>query len=302
MDFDHENSLMLIAQDSLVDWSHIEDFHPDVSQLVSEPYALVPLPDSIDDFDEFSCFCSSTPISDVSQALSVAPYQQYLSYTIPHELQLDGLELDSFLWSIENFPSHCEDIIKETVPGNITPSLTKDTTIINSSSSSSSSSSKICSVNASTSSSRSLHEKRRRRIEQRRTGRSRLINVSFDEMRNYFYMPITQAAKEMSVGLTVLKKRCRELGIHRWPHRKMKSLKSLIHNVQELGKDSSEESIRKEVEMLDMHRRLMEDNPEIELTERTKKLRQACFKANYKRRRESTTSPALVITPNESYS
>jgi len=45
-------------------------------------------------------------------------------------------------------------------------------------------------------------------------------------------MPITRAARELNVGLTVLKKRCRELGIARWPHRKMKSLKSLILNVQ----------------------------------------------------------------------
>nr|GLL29742.1 protein RKD1-like [Ipomoea trifida] len=36
----------------------------------------------------------------------------------------------------------------------------------------------------------------------------------------YFYMPITKAARELNVGLTLLKKRCRELGIRRWPHRK----------------------------------------------------------------------------------
>lgn len=48
----------------------------------------------------------------------------------------------------------------------------------------------------------------------------------------YFYMPITQAAKELNVGLTLLKKRCRELGIRRWPHRKLMSLQTLIKNVQ----------------------------------------------------------------------
>jgi hypothetical protein len=30
---------------------------------------------------------------------------------------------------------------------------------------------------------------------------------------------IHEAAREMGVGLTVLKKRCRELGIKRWPFR-----------------------------------------------------------------------------------
>lgn len=48
----------------------------------------------------------------------------------------------------------------------------------------------------------------------------------------YFYMPITQAAKELNVGLTLLKKRCRDLGIRRWPHRKLMSLQTLIRNVQ----------------------------------------------------------------------
>jgi hypothetical protein len=51
----------------------------------------------------------------------------------------------------------------------------------------------------------------------------------------YFYMPITQAARELNVGLTLLKKKCRELGIPRWPHRKMKSLQTLINNVQVLS-------------------------------------------------------------------
>ena len=59
-------------------------------------------------------------------------------------------------------------------------------------------------------------------------------DISYSKLSNYFSMPITQAAKELKVGRTVLKKKCREFGIPRWPHRKMKSLESLIHNVQVL--------------------------------------------------------------------
>jgi RWP-RK domain len=69
-------------------------------------------------------------------------------------------------------------------------------------------------------------------MERRDTGRARLAHISYNEIKQYFYMPITQVAKEIKVGLTILKKRCRELGILRWPHRKMKSLRSLIRNVQ----------------------------------------------------------------------
>lgn len=115
----------------------------------------------------------------------------------------------------------------------------------------------------------------------------------------------------------------------RWPHRKIKSIKCLIDNVkvshhsdtdarnttflgfyvigasprfmfllifsinltlfpykywlQELG-------LTNEIEMLEEHKRKLEQLPEMELTERTKKLRQACFKANYKKRRSMQAS------------
>jgi hypothetical protein len=66
-----------------------------------------------------------------------------------------------------------------------------------------------------------------------RTDRARSEKVlTFEIVSQYFLMPITQAARELNVGLTVLKKRCRELGIPRWPHRKMKSLHALINNVE----------------------------------------------------------------------
>ncbi|KAG8051657.1 hypothetical protein GUJ93_ZPchr0001g30852 [Zizania palustris] len=151
-------------------------------------------------------------------------------------------------------------------------------------------------------------------------GRTRLDHIGFEDLRRYFYMPITRAAREMNVGLTVLKKRCRELGVARWPHRKMKSLKSLILNVQacthipfnsrinrpcaamhghvyfdacmvrtcvqEMGSTGlSAAAMRQELAALEKCCAMMEQNPAVELTERTKKLRQACFKENYKRRR-----------------
>lgn len=64
------------------------------------------------------------------------------------------------------------------------------------------------------------------------SGRKKSAALELDEIQKYFNVPITKAAKEMNVGLTVLKKRCRELNIMRWPHRKIKSLKSLINNVK----------------------------------------------------------------------
>uniref|UniRef100_A0A0D9V1Y1 RWP-RK domain-containing protein n=1 Tax=Leersia perrieri TaxID=77586 RepID=A0A0D9V1Y1_9ORYZ len=124
---------------------------------------------------------------------------------------------------------------------------------------------------------------------------TRLDHIGFEELRRYFYMPITRAAREMNVGLTVLKKRCRELGVARWPHRKMKSLKSLILNVQEMGrKGMAAEAMRRELEGLEKCCALMEQDPAVELTERTKKLRQACFKENYKRRRAAAVDMMML--------
>ncbi|KAJ9546238.1 hypothetical protein OSB04_025945 [Centaurea solstitialis] len=108
--------------------------------------------------------------------------------------------------------------------------------------------------------------------------------LSLEDIEKHFEKPITMAAKELNVGLTVLKKRCRQLNINRWPHRKLRSLKSLIQNVKEMG-------LHEEMEMLEEHKRMIEKEPETELTQKTKKLRQACYKSNYKKRRLLNQSP-----------
>ncbi|KAI4341447.1 hypothetical protein MLD38_026172 [Melastoma candidum] len=113
----------------------------------------------------------------------------------------------------------------------------------------------------------------------------------------YFYMPITQAAKELNVGLTLLKRRCRELGIRRWPHRKLMSLQTLIKNVQEIGGES-ESCVGKKnivVEILEQERKLLEEVPDVQLKEKTKRLRQACFKANYKKRKILGAAAETVV-------
>jgi hypothetical protein len=57
-------------------------------------------------------------------------------------------------------------------------------------------------------------------------------SLQFDEIKEHFDVPITMAAKKMNVGVTLLKKRCRELNINRWPHRKLKSLMLLIEHLK----------------------------------------------------------------------
>ncbi|CAL5019548.1 unnamed protein product [Urochloa decumbens] len=112
--------------------------------------------------------------------------------------------------------------------------------------------------------------------------------LTFELVSGHFCLPIKQAAQELNVGVTVLKKRCRELGIPRWPHRKVKSMQTLINNIQELGKLTEKEDghlTRSMVEILERTKKQIEESPGLMLNKETKELRQACFKESFKRRR-----------------
>lgn len=64
------------------------------------------------------------------------------------------------------------------------------------------------------------------------SSKSRAKMLSLETISQYFYMPMAQAAEEMNVSVTTLKKRCRELRIKRWPNRKLNSLKNLEKCIQ----------------------------------------------------------------------
>lgn len=62
---------------------------------------------------------------------------------------------------------------------------------------------------------------------------------------------------------------------------------------QELGKEGgqeNEEKLRNAIEILAKEKKLMEEMPDLQLEDNTKRLRQACFKANYKKRKLMGTS------------
>jgi hypothetical protein len=56
-----------------------------------------------------------------------------------------------------------------------------------------------------------------------------------------------------------------------------------------MGKDEGplSDELRNEIEMLEKEKKLVEEMPDIELEPRTKRLRQRCFKDNYKKRKLS---------------
>ncbi|RHN79921.1 putative transcription factor Nin-like family [Medicago truncatula] len=108
--------------------------------------------------------------------------------------------------------------------------------------------------------------------------RKRSSSLQYDDIKKHFDVPITMAAEKMNVGVTLLKKRCRELNITRWSHRKLRSLMLLIENLKEKG-------LTEEIAMLEKPKKMLEKLPGMDLNDEIKKLRQACFKANYKNRK-----------------
>jgi hypothetical protein len=66
----------------------------------------------------------------------------------------------------------------------------------------------------------------------RRANKRHVAGITLVEIAQCFHLPIREASKTLKIGVSILKKKCREYGIPRWPHRKIKSLDSLIHDLE----------------------------------------------------------------------
>ena len=65
-----------------------------------------------------------------------------------------------------------------------------------------------------------------------------LQTFTLAELAPFFDFPINEAADRLGVCSTVLKKICRNNGVERWPHRKIKSINSMIESLQQLIDES----------------------------------------------------------------
>ena len=93
---------------------------------------------------------------------------------------------------------------------------------------------------------RRKNQKAKKRNKKKLTMNMEKTALTFELVSKYFYLPISQAAKELNIGLTLLKKKCRELGIPRWPHHQMKSMQTLVRNVQELERERMEKKEKRD--------------------------------------------------------
>ena len=66
-----------------------------------------------------------------------------------------------------------------------------------------------------------------------RPTRDEVAGAHMDEkLRSVFHLPINDAAAALGMGVTVLKKECRDRDIKRWPYRKLSSVDKLIESVK----------------------------------------------------------------------
>ncbi|XP_010527164.1 PREDICTED: protein RKD5 [Tarenaya hassleriana] len=115
-----------------------------------------------------------------------------------------------------------------------------------------------------------------------------VARLSIEELAKYFDLPISEASTKLNVGVTVLKRKCREFGIPRWPHRKIKSLISLILDLQGEAERQREKdetaamAVKRRKKMLEIEKKEIEEKPFMEIQAETKRFRQDIFKRRHR--------------------
>ncbi|PWA55162.1 cytochrome P450 [Artemisia annua] len=124
-----------------------------------------------------------------------------------------------------------------------------------------------------------------------------LLSRKTENISQYFNMPIDRAAKQLKVGLTVLKKQCRDLGIQRWPYRKIISLEKLINDCQEQVELYEENGNKQQIiAQLEAELLQLQQNPDLPIANTTKTLRQRNFKAKYKQKKTINLELTLSLS------
>eukprot|EP01031_Cornospumella_fuschlensis_P033755 gene33755-40844_t len=70
-------------------------------------------------------------------------------------------------------------------------------------------------------------------------------NITLDDLRRYFHLPIAEVAKHLNTCTTALKKICRKLNINKWPYRQILSLTKSIQSIEMASlNDALDEELR----------------------------------------------------------
>ncbi|KAH7850324.1 hypothetical protein Vadar_031023 [Vaccinium darrowii] len=82
--------------------------------------------------------------------------------------------------------------------------------------------------------------------------RERTGKMKLEDLTGYFHLPLEEAAREIKVCSTVIKKICRKSDVKRWPHRKVKKIRKKISTLREFlnrSNISAEQRARAEQEL-----------------------------------------------------
>lgn len=133
---------------------------------------------------------------------------------------------------------------------------------------------------------------------QPRANRKHIDSITLVDIAKCFHLPIREASQTLKIGVSILKRKCRRYGIPRWPHRKIKSLDSLIYDleyvlaredVQPEQQQEEEEKLAAAINALTMRKSMLESEketiqqkPTLDLMAETKLFREDVFKRRYK--------------------
>ncbi|KAL5215016.1 hypothetical protein ABZP36_004168 [Zizania latifolia] len=137
---------------------------------------------------------------------------------------------------------------------------------------------------------------------QQRANRKHIASITLSDIAQYFHLPIREASRTLKIGVSILKRKCRQYNIPRWPHRKIKSLDSLIQDLeyvidddtdrddvqQEKQKQAEKEeqaaivALAKRKKMLETEKESIQRRPAMDLMAETKQFREDVFKRRYR--------------------
>ncbi|BAF15480.2 protein RKD5 isoform X2 [Oryza sativa Japonica Group] len=145
---------------------------------------------------------------------------------------------------------------------------------------------------------------------QRRANKKHIASITLVDIAQYFHLPIREASRTLKIGVSILKRKCRQYNIPRWPHRKIKSLDSLIQDLeyviddgddhddtgddvqQEKHKQTAEEkqeaimALTRRKQMLETEKETIQQIPAMDLKVETKQFREDVFKRRYRAKKD----------------
>ena len=115
-------------------------------------------------------------------------------------------------------------------------------------------------------------------------------HVTRAALEGVLHLPLREAASQLGVGISILKRRCRQEDIPRWPSRKLASMSKMIDDLSADGAACPRgfDAARLERERLLRERQQLLSRPGTELNARTFRMRQLMFKYAHRHRSSAT--------------